>query len=319
MAAKLFLTWSGSESREIASTLRTFFQDVLHPVEVFFSEEDIEKGSIWIEELNRHIKESQYCIVCLTNENKNNPWIIFEAGALSNGIARQKVIPCLVNMKLTELEPPLSLFQAITLEKDAISKVVFQINGVSESPKSDDQLRRIFDVCYPDLQTKIDQIREKFSGIAPLRSLQKPTISDIASSLENLFKLMQSIDGKLSAKNIDQDQTRQLEQQIELKDRSLRTVASRSLKIVRLMDEKQALDLEQLRSLIEEIRRSSRMGLDFGASQLTIRDQVTASTLKWADFEKFIKEIDTNKDSDLWDEMRKFSEKRRYRDGEENR
>lgn len=47
------------------------------------SEHDIDKGTRNIPAIARNLDETQFGIICLTPENLNAAWLLFEAGALS--------------------------------------------------------------------------------------------------------------------------------------------------------------------------------------------------------------------------------------------
>jgi hypothetical protein len=44
---KVFISWSGDLSKQVAGLLAGWIEDVLQGVETWISTEDIEKGSIW--------------------------------------------------------------------------------------------------------------------------------------------------------------------------------------------------------------------------------------------------------------------------------
>lgn len=75
---KIFISWSKSLSKECAEILRDWIKCTLQPSEPWVSSKDIEKGSLWFGEISDQLKDTRVGIVCLTKENKNNPWILFE-------------------------------------------------------------------------------------------------------------------------------------------------------------------------------------------------------------------------------------------------
>jgi hypothetical protein len=44
---------------------------------------DIDKGAKWSTEISRELEQANFAVSCLTPENLNEPWLLFEAGALS--------------------------------------------------------------------------------------------------------------------------------------------------------------------------------------------------------------------------------------------
>lgn len=79
---KVFLSWSGSKSKRLAEILHTWIPSVIQAAKPYFSPDDIEKGTRWYPEVSKELKKSNVGIICLTRENLEAPWILFETGAL---------------------------------------------------------------------------------------------------------------------------------------------------------------------------------------------------------------------------------------------
>src|SRR5258708_40082779 len=86
---KVFISWSGARSKYIASALRKSVQMVLPSSKPFMSENDIDRGSRSLLELARALEVTRVGIVCLTPENLEASWLVFEAGALSKTLDRE--------------------------------------------------------------------------------------------------------------------------------------------------------------------------------------------------------------------------------------
>jgi hypothetical protein len=82
----VFITWSGDRSKWIAEELSGWLRMVVNAAKPFFSTNSIEKGSRGLPELSKALAGAQVGIVCLTLENQNAPWVLYEAGALSKTI-----------------------------------------------------------------------------------------------------------------------------------------------------------------------------------------------------------------------------------------
>src|SRR5690606_13295328 len=82
---KIFLSWSGAISCEVAAKLRTWLRSVIQATDPWMSRDDISAGSIWFGEINENIRRSKFGIICVTRENKKAPWLLWEAGALFRG------------------------------------------------------------------------------------------------------------------------------------------------------------------------------------------------------------------------------------------
>lgn len=79
---KVFVSWSGDLSKNVATELKKWLPCIIQSLEVFFSPEDIEKGDNWDSKISNELSKCNYGIVCLTSENTSAPWINFEAGEL---------------------------------------------------------------------------------------------------------------------------------------------------------------------------------------------------------------------------------------------
>jgi hypothetical protein len=84
---KLFISWSGQLSHQIAKELKEWFPLVINQLEPFVSSESIKKGDRWMIDIYSELEHSNFGVICLTKENLTEPWIMFEAGALSKNIS----------------------------------------------------------------------------------------------------------------------------------------------------------------------------------------------------------------------------------------
>jgi hypothetical protein len=80
---KIFISWSGEKSREVAIALREWLPAVINSVEPFVSSKDIDPGTRWQMEVAGQLESSAYGIICVASENQSSPWLNFEAGALA--------------------------------------------------------------------------------------------------------------------------------------------------------------------------------------------------------------------------------------------
>jgi TIR domain len=126
---KFFISWSGDLSRKVAELLSTRLPNVLQGTKPWLSENDIDKGSIWFRDITKELSETGVGIVCLTRENKDSAWILFEAGALSKGLTKSRVCPLLIDLVHSDLRPPLSQFNGTLPTKGDLLKLVKTING----------------------------------------------------------------------------------------------------------------------------------------------------------------------------------------------
>ena len=88
---RVFISWSGTKSRLLAEALRDWIPYVLPSAEPWMSATDIVPGARWSIEIASQLDTANVGIICLTPENIDAPWIMFEAGALSKTLSRALV------------------------------------------------------------------------------------------------------------------------------------------------------------------------------------------------------------------------------------
>jgi len=149
---RVFVSWSGEASHDVAKALKDWLPNVIQAVEVFLSSEDIAKGSQWFHELGSVLDESDFGILCLTRDNLSAPWILYEAGAIAKRLGQAHVAPLLIGLTVPEVTGPLAQFNATRLEQAEIEKLVTAINDHLESSKlSQQKLLKAFQTWWPSL------------------------------------------------------------------------------------------------------------------------------------------------------------------------
>lgn len=79
----IFISFSGQRSKDVAEELAKMLRIVFHRKIEIFKSPDIGSGKSITTEMREQLRKSNYGILCITKENQINPWLIFEAGALS--------------------------------------------------------------------------------------------------------------------------------------------------------------------------------------------------------------------------------------------
>lgn len=192
---ELFLSWSGSLSNLIAKEMKTWLQVSLQHVKPFMSEEDIAKGTKWNHELSSVLEKCQVGIICLTNENVREPWIMFEAGALSKNVKESRVFTILFdNLKPSDVSGPLVQFQHTSFNKEDIWKLFKCINLVSHDANKleETKLRIIFDKWWPDLENKIKSINVPSNVKASTKTINEVSEEILLNTRSILMKLRKS-------------------------------------------------------------------------------------------------------------------------------
>lgn len=191
---KIFISWSGVLSKKVAEHLSIWIQDTLQGTKTWISTEDIDKGTFWFSEISDTLAEAKYGILCLTPDNLSNPWILFEAGALSKGLSKNKVCPFLINLSPSQLVPPLSQLNATTPAKEDFFKLVRSINNELDDRKlTEERLEKTFEKWWDTFDSGLSKIlsETKPSKIVP----QKTTLEFLEEILESTRSVQRSVQG----------------------------------------------------------------------------------------------------------------------------
>jgi hypothetical protein len=157
---KVFLSWSGTKSRAVAIAFRDWLPGVINSVEPFVSAKDIDPGVRWQAEVADQLKDTSYGIICVTRDNQSARWLNFEAGALAKAVESSRVVPLAVDLKPSDIEPPLGHFQAQEATEDGVSAIVRSINAACTPPLNDELLEKSFSKWWPDLDAQLKNIEQ---------------------------------------------------------------------------------------------------------------------------------------------------------------
>ena len=183
---EVFISWSGERSRKVAVALHDWLPSVIQSVRPFMSASDIETGSRWSSELAIHLEDAQFGLICVTQENLEAPWLLFEAGALSKSIDTSRVVPFLYGVSQAELQGPLAQFQAGLATKDFTLDVIKSINEASgESGLDATRLDVAFETWWPRLESSLLNIPEAAETSPPPRETR-----DILEEILHLCRQM---------------------------------------------------------------------------------------------------------------------------------
>lgn len=168
---RVFISWSGPRSKQIATALHAWIADVFYDIDVWMSEHDIEAGERWGNILSKELESTDFGILCLTPENIREPWLLFEAGSLAKRVTGSKVVPYCFGLAAKDIESPLNQFQGVNSDSHGTHKLMKSINVAKQQPLPPDRLQRSFDRWWPELQRQIKNLsasddRQALSGQA---------------------------------------------------------------------------------------------------------------------------------------------------------
>src|SRR5262245_3692235 len=138
---RLFISQSGPRSQALAAALEPFVRRLVPGSQPWMSPTGIEKGTRWGVELASSLKEAGAGLVCLTPENLNSAWILFEAGALSRE-PQNRVWTFLLDVQNdAQLGPQLSQFQNTKAERADVLLMIKAMNRtIATTPNTEDDL-----------------------------------------------------------------------------------------------------------------------------------------------------------------------------------
>lgn len=202
---KLFISWSGQLSHQIAKELKEWFPLIINQLEPFVSSESIKKGDRWMIDIYSELEQSNFGVICLTKENLTEPWIMFEAGALSKNISQSRVSSLLFdNLKQNDVKSALSLFQNTEFDKEDFWKLVASINNALGDKKiSDTILSRSFDKWFPELEEKIKRIQDEYTPSLPPKQEDANTLDEILRTTKYISNVVARFNLKLPTDTLD--------------------------------------------------------------------------------------------------------------------
>lgn len=146
---KVFISWSGSLSNRVSTHLVEFLGLVIQSLEIFISTE-IERGSIWNNLINNELRNTSCGIICLTSDNFEAPWILFESGALAKGIDQNRICTFLIDLDPSFLlTSPLAQFNHTFPTRDSVFNLVKTLNNHIDTPLDIKRLEASFDMFWP--------------------------------------------------------------------------------------------------------------------------------------------------------------------------
>lgn len=152
---KVFLSWSGARSMAAAELLKWWTRSIIQAARPWISTEDLDRGSLWFSEINNSLSDTSIGIVCLTQENKDRPWILFEAGALAKGLSNSRVCTFLVDLTPSDIRDPLAQFNHTQPKEEDMRKLARTLNRqLGDNALEDSVLTGAFDAYWTQFQAR---------------------------------------------------------------------------------------------------------------------------------------------------------------------
>jgi predicted nucleotide-binding protein len=140
----------------MAAALRDWLPGVLQSIEPWLSSEDTPLGSRWATDIALVLQNVDVGILCLTRENLNSPWLLYEAGALSKRLKGSLLCPYTLDLSPSDILGPLAQFQCAQANREDTYQLLRTLNSFgSKTQLSDSVLERVFEANWPWLEERI--------------------------------------------------------------------------------------------------------------------------------------------------------------------
>mgnify|MGYP000004652671 CR=1 FL=1 len=167
----IFISWSRNPAKDIADKLQILLDKIFpNPdIEFFLSssgKNEIVAGEDFRNKLDNNLMDSNFGILILTKNNFERPWMMFEAGALSKGDNKSRIIPLFFDRDNRKIESPIEKFQNIEYNKEGLLKIIFSITkSLYDSDELGDNQKQLLenqlDTNWKSFKNDIDIILEK--------------------------------------------------------------------------------------------------------------------------------------------------------------
>jgi hypothetical protein len=265
---QVFLCWSGTASHKIAEALHGFLGDVIQDLKPFLSSENIRKGQRWSAEIGNQLKDTNYGIVCLTKDNLDERWIMFESGALSKNIAESRVTSLLAAIQPTDVIEPLSQFQQTRTDREDVLKLMKDLNELLPDGRrlGADRLARSFDSFWSGFEAKLLEAMASSRATTP-KAPERPTGDMVSELLELVRELKRELGSKRELEErAEKDRMTELERRLMISQarESERESRMHMLMAERETRENEAVTLraayktaqEELRAALKELKKN---------------------------------------------------------------
>lgn len=205
---KVFISWSGDRSKQVAELLDDWIQCVIQAVDPWMSSKDIDRGALWFTEISDQLSNTSVGIVCLTKENKDKPWILFESGALAKGLSSNRVCTFLIDLSPTDLENPLAQFNHTFPTRDSVWELVRTINlTLKEKALKESILEKVFDTYWSQFEDDFKRIIDT-TPVTEITAKRKDNdiMLDVLSTVRLLDRRLRSIESNNDRRFINENE-----------------------------------------------------------------------------------------------------------------
>lgn len=184
---RIFISWASKEGEEIATQMKQLMGSIFVNEKCFVSCEDIQRGSVGDAEIIKALDSACVGIFCLTQKNKERPWISYEAGYLAGRLSGKGIVTILFDFDELPQGSPLARHQYSIHRrgKKEYLKIVRSINLYLGETIANERIDKLFESEWDKFSNKITPIVERmclessYNNIQPLidASIEKKSLS----------------------------------------------------------------------------------------------------------------------------------------------
>jgi hypothetical protein len=193
---KVFISWSGDRSKAVAELLDEWLQCVLQAIDPWMSSKDIDRGSLWFSEISDQLADTKIGVICLTQDNKTKPWILFEAGALAKGLSSSRVCTFLIDLEPTDVGNPLAQFNHTFPNHDGVYELLRTINSsLGDRALKEKVLEKVFETYWPQFDAGFKKALGDNQPLEPVEPRSKENmLEEVLTSVRRLDRRMREIE-----------------------------------------------------------------------------------------------------------------------------
>ena len=155
----VLLSWSKSQSREMAAVFHGWLPKVVPNIKPWMSDIDIDKGKPWFSELQEALVQVTSCIICVTEENVRSPWMYYETGAIAAKQNTVLVCPYLVGIGVSMIaDGPLAQYQCTQAAKEDTLALIKSLNKRLPAPPDETLVGGNFETRWPEFERELRRI-----------------------------------------------------------------------------------------------------------------------------------------------------------------
>lgn len=165
---KIFLNWSGEESRRVADLLREWLPELFDSVEPWMAADTFGRNNRWLEANSGGFDQAAMIVACITRANIHSDWSSLDPSSFEYSVADippQLVLLASPDVNLETFRPIKHPYNVLELGHDGLEILVQQINGLTDRPVQNDVLIDRFAAMWPRFEAKLKN-RESRAQVA---------------------------------------------------------------------------------------------------------------------------------------------------------